>query len=364
MLRGFSVAVGGLATLLLMLMATPFADRLLPAAPTPAVADPAYWIWCTSVVQGDDGRFHAFVSRWPKSLSFFHWATASEVIRASSDRPEGPYAFEEVVLHRRGPDCWDGMVTHNPAIRRWGEKYLLFYTGSTYDAPYPANESEHGLFSAAWLESWNNKRIGLAIADSVFGPWRRFDKPILQPQSGQWDSVITSNPAPWVREDGSITLIYKSTNVSHPAGHFPGRFHQGVAHASSFAAPFTRLSDGPITLNGNGDTHIEDAFLWWNGVEYELLVKDMTGEVCGEEGAAIHAVSRDAVSWSAMDPAKAYSRQVRWADGSSSVLPKLERPQILFQGSSPTYLFAATLRRDAAGAVTDSFSIAFPLRTT
>ena len=29
-----------------------------------------YWVWCGSVIKGDDGLFHLFGSRWPKELPF------------------------------------------------------------------------------------------------------------------------------------------------------------------------------------------------------------------------------------------------------------------------------------------------------
>jgi hypothetical protein len=44
---------------------------LPPIAPVPATAkfaDPDYLIWCGSMVEGDDGKFHLFYSRWPNAL--------------------------------------------------------------------------------------------------------------------------------------------------------------------------------------------------------------------------------------------------------------------------------------------------------
>ena len=66
-------------------------------------SDPDYWIWCGSVVQGEDGAYHMFASRWPKDLGFgANWLFNCEIVRASSKNPEGPYTFQEVVLGRRG----------------------------------------------------------------------------------------------------------------------------------------------------------------------------------------------------------------------------------------------------------------------
>src|SRR5262245_42584521 len=59
-----------------------------------------YWVWCGSVIKGDDGRYHLFASRWPKDITFHPgWMTSSEIVRAVADRPEGPYVRSE---ERRG----------------------------------------------------------------------------------------------------------------------------------------------------------------------------------------------------------------------------------------------------------------------
>src|SRR5688572_1210679 len=53
-----------------------------------------YWVWCTSVLKGDDGQYHMFASRWPKRLPFHPgWMVGSEVVHATAKSPEGPYKF-------------------------------------------------------------------------------------------------------------------------------------------------------------------------------------------------------------------------------------------------------------------------------
>lgn len=116
----------------------PFHQRLHPAIRHGGFRQEDYWVWCGSVVKGKDSRYHMFAARWPKAYLFYHgYLAASEVVRASSDTPEGPYVFEEVVLPDRGPDFWDGRMTHNPFIIKRGEVYLLFYIGSSYPGPRP-----------------------------------------------------------------------------------------------------------------------------------------------------------------------------------------------------------------------------------
>ena len=126
-----------------------------------------------------------------------NWVSNSEVVLASADTPEGPYQFEKVVLPQRGPDFWDGMMTHNPTIHKHNGKYVLFYIGSTYDFERPTERISQEVYG----QIWNRKRIGVAVADSPFGPWRRPDAPILQPRPGKWDGAIISNPAAVIHED-------------------------------------------------------------------------------------------------------------------------------------------------------------------
>ncbi len=83
--------------------------RMLPAPVGGGFRMEGYWVWCGSVIKGEDNRYHMFASRWPKSQPMHPgWLSLSEIVRASSDTPEGPYQFEEVVLPARGAEYWDG----------------------------------------------------------------------------------------------------------------------------------------------------------------------------------------------------------------------------------------------------------------
>ena len=97
----------------------PLFHHLDKAPRTPAFECEGYWAWGSSVVKGDDGKYHMFVSRFPKSLPFHPgWMVASEIVHAVSEIPQGPYRFSEVALPARGAQYWDGRSTHNPRILR------------------------------------------------------------------------------------------------------------------------------------------------------------------------------------------------------------------------------------------------------
>jgi hypothetical protein len=322
-----------------------------------------YWVWCGSVIQGEDGKFHMFASRWPKSIPFTPgWVTNSEVVRAVSQQPEGPYVFEEVVLPARGSEYWDGRMTHNPTIHKHGDTYLLFYIGVTYEEPMP----EPGELTAGSIQgnvlsmkARASQRIGLATSNSVYGPWERPDEPILQPKPGEWDSLMTTNPAPCVKADGSVLLIYKST------GNQKDLLRMGVAKAEHWSGTYKRLKNEPIFRFDETGDHIEDGYVWWSDEQhrYEIIMKDMNGGICGEKHAGIFGYSSDGIHWHIANPPKAYSRTIHWSNGETTVQGSLERPQLLIRNGKPTHLFAATA--DGPGGfhnATKTWNMVIPLR--
>lgn len=296
-----------------------------------------YWVWCGSPIKArEDGRYHLFASRWPRSLNFSgHWITNSQIVRASSDTPEGPYRFDGVVLPWRHRKYFDALSTHCPAITEFQGTYYLFYTGITYDFDIPVPErqiwegkyAEHEeLYRLAWL----NKRVGLATSQSIFGPWRRPEKPLIEPRSDSWDAQITSNPTAAIREDGRTVLIYKSRRA------WDAPFQLGVATAPHPSGPYARASADPIF-----PSDVEDPFIWWQEERYHLLMKDFGGAVGGEEGAGAYATSEDGIHWELVKGARPYSRTICWGDGSNSTHGNVERVSLLCEGGRPTHLFAA-----------------------
>ena len=170
-----------------------------------------YWVWCGSVIKAEDGKYHLFASRWPRNVTFHPgWMTDSEVVRAVSDAPLGPYTFKEVVLPARGPQYWDGRATHNPSIQKHGDTNVQFYIGSTNPIGIAPRDAKISLDDPLCTIARAIKRIGVATAKSINGPWTRYDKCLLENKPGSFYSFLTSNPAPVIHEDGSVLLMFKS----------------------------------------------------------------------------------------------------------------------------------------------------------
>lgn len=190
-----------------------------------------YWIWCGSVIK-EDGKYHMFASRWSKKVDFDpYWLTNSEIVRAESDTPEGPYTFKEVVLKPRGMECWDGMMTHNPAIRKIDDHYVLYYTGTTYEGGMPDENNKINNESPLKIQAHKGERIGMAYSKSIYGPWIRMDSPIIDVVPDTWEKYLVSNPAPFVGADGRIYVMYKG--VTQLETH-----SMGIVVADDFRGPY------------------------------------------------------------------------------------------------------------------------------
>lgn len=312
---------------------------LKPLAVRGAVfAQDDFWVWCGSAIRGEDGRYHLFASRWPRAVPFHPgWLTNSEVVRAVADGPEGPYTFAEVVLPARGAEFWDGRATHNPVICRCGTRYLLYYVGMTHPFPDVVTGEDLRMADPRVIASRASKRIGLAVADRVTGPWSRLDVPILAPRPRTFYSYLVSNPAPWVEPDGAVLLVFKCRAYR---GHAYGGMRLGVARAKRFSGPYEVVSQAPIfSSETNGE--VEDPFLWRQEGRYHLLAKDMSGRLCGEAGAGVHALSSDGLEWKLGEVPLAYPRQLQWEHGETRSIAHMERPFLLIEDGKPTHLFAA-----------------------
>jgi len=308
-----------------------FHTRLLPADFDGGFRMDGYWVWCGSTIKGDDGKYHMFASRWPNSTGFGpYWLTNSEVVHAVSDIPGGPYKFSDVALPPRGPDFWDGQMTHNPAIRKFGDSYLLYYTGTTYKGPRPSKDNPVGETDPLKIEAHTQERIGLATSKSPYGPWTRLDKPILDVVPNSWEQYLVSNAAPVVMKDGKVRLYYKGVEKL--------RKHAiGLAVADCPACEYKRVSNEPLNM-GIG---AEDPFIWMENGKYKALMLDHERRYSPDKE-IFYAVSDDGIKWHVPRKAIAVSRIVKFRDGSTRRMNAAERPHVLIENGRPTYVFFAT----------------------
>ena len=301
-----------------------------------------YYVWDCSVIQSG-GKYHMFSSRWKKELGFgWNWVFNSEIIHSVSDKPEGPYVFQNVALPRRGREYFDGMNTHNTCIKEYNGKFYLYYMGCTYGGDIPQGPDDYT--NEYGIETWNRKRIGGAVADDINGEFVRRDTPILEPRDCRyWDCTITTNPTVAIMPNGKTYMIYKSrAAIGKP-------LQLGIAVADTPDGKFERLSDEPILNFEDENLHIEDPFFWYDAKrkKFCLVTKDdckngSTG-ITGEWGSGFYAESDDGMHFEIPSDPTVYTRHVKWKDGRETVQGNLERPSILFdENGKPTHLFCAS----------------------
>ncbi|MCI1646860.1 MAG: glycoside hydrolase family protein [Bacteroides sp.] len=338
----------------------PIFHHLDKAIPTPAFELQGYWVWGSSVIKGKDGKYHMYVSRFPKSLPFHPgWMVASEIVHAVSEAPQGPYKFSDVALSARGAQFWDGRSTHNPRITKYHNKYYLFYMGSTH--PFVDPTYKQLTLDSPWcIVARSNKRIGVAIADSPYGPWKRFNEPIIETEPNTFFSFLTSNPSPIIQNDGSVVMIFKGRQYLNNSTY--SDMALGIAYAPSATGPYKVLNHEQPIFQVNGQGEAEDPFLWKDRKGYHVIFKDHVGKYTGEKGGGVMAHSKDGIHWTLDKDPKAYSKTIEWNNGIIKTQGQLERPFILFEHGKPAYIFFATM--DGPGGfenATRSWNMVIPL---
>jgi hypothetical protein len=168
-------------------------------------------------------------------------------------------------------------------------------------------------------------------------------------------------PSAAMLPNGTTYMIYKSRSGNGAP------LQLGITRAPHRAGPNERISDEPAFQFGDPNLHAEDPYLWYdNGLFHVIMKDDFKGEsigITGEWDAGIYATSEDCLNWKIAESPKAYSRTVLWDDGTTTVQPNLERPNLLIQDDVLTHLFCATCPGPRPWNCEHSWAMCFPLRT-
>lgn len=315
-----------------------FKGKFLPVSRSSVMERDDYYTWGASPIKGDDGKYHVFYSRWKKDKGFLAWLTHSEVAHATSSSPVGPFEFQDVALTASDPNRWDGYNIHNPLIKKFGDKYYLYYTGNTGDgvATYTSFNWSHR----------NSQRIGVAVASSPSGPWTRFDKPIIDtsPEEDAHDALMVANPAITEMKDGRYLLIYKAVAKQRklPGG---GPVCHLYAISDSPTGPFKKYNIPIFTAEGS-IFPAEDPYIWLQDGRYYAIVKDMHGCFTNMGKSLALFCSENGTDWSPADEPLVSKLEIVWEDGECTKYSHLERPQLLFEDGKPSAIFLAADQMD------------------
>lgn len=275
------------------------------------------FVWGCSPIYDDTGKIHVFFSIWPDKLD--NWLTNSEIWHAVADHPFGPYTNMQPVLKARGKGFWDANSVYNPTVYRVGKKYVLLYTGSDISKA----ENWRDKAPAA-----NTQRTGMAVSDSLYGPWEVNHEPVLAVSENKqkWDSYCIVNPAFIEHPGGQYWLYYRSWDRYNDE-----RRKIGVAFANKLQGPYTKYEKNPIIDFSSIGAQCEDPYFFHYKGKFHCLVRDM-GVVGYHNG--LYLCSDDGLNWS--DPQLGYSESSFYFGGKPE---RFERPQILWKDGRPEYLF-------------------------
>jgi hypothetical protein len=278
-------------------------SSMAPAVKNGGFKMPGYILWCPSVIKVGN-TYHMFASRWPEQYGLAGWTKYSEIVRAESQNLYGPYTFKEVVIQKR-EGYWDNDRAHNPKIVKAGNKFVLYYISS-------ANET------------------GYAYADKITGPWTRSDS-IAMP---------FSNPAPLVRNDGSIYVFGRKAI---------GKIRIAQAfEATSFNGKYNLLKEGSNVLPDSNQ--LEDPTIWYTPGQYNVILSDFNGDATGIKKAGAQYYSTDGLNFKLVSNEPVYTKTVIYDDGSSVAFRRRERPFVYADGNGiVSAFFTACLTQNADG---------------
>ncbi len=305
--------------------------------------DPHYYNWGSSIIKGVDNKYHLFYSRWPRELGFGAWLTHSEIAHAVSDFPAGPYHYVETALKSRGGKAWDAITAHNPKIKFFEGKFYLYYI-STNLGEATLNPSEllelvdKDLSNIRRNALRRNQRTGVAVANSINGPWERMNKPLIEP-SGPI-TTLTVNPAITQGPDGRYFLIVKGDKPNET------KFirNQAMAIGNSPTGPF-EMQAKPVI----GDLDTEDVSLWYSKSDRLFYAIFHAHTHIGLISSA------DGINWDKAQNYNVTEKSISFSDNTTLKPDRMERPFVYLVNDVPKVLCLSIKKGD------DSYIVLVPL---
>lgn len=349
-----------------------FAAAIAPIEPDRAIFGiDGYYVWCgTPIADPDGGGYYLFYARWPHGAvgrdeaddglfdGFNGWMKHSEIAVAHAEKAAGPYRhLRTIIAGTADSSRWDAFTAHNPNVRRFGDRYYLYFIATN---PRNTPEPWYSRQESRWLQYHAGQRVGVVVAESlaqlVSGEGEHRPEPIMAPDYHRTFQMAV-NPSVTQRPEGDYLMAFKTWDAAEtyvtvmatgptPTGPFT---YAGVALQDAFQA--------------------EDPYLWFDAArsKYYAIVKDFfpgddrTATLTPQFGALALVASEDGLAWHPAAHPVVSLRELRYADGTTVPLERLERPQLLFDvDGAPMALHAAMSTDDPEfGTVNVSLPVRF-----
>jgi hypothetical protein len=352
--------------------------------------DPDRFVWGASVIKGDDGMYHMLYSTWKCGDSFPQfsdsWVLHSEIAYAVSEHPDRDFHSQQIVLRGRALEgdtaAWDAQMVHNPHIKRFNNKYYLYY-GAGKD-PGKVLPGSPGAELNQRNRVQQSQQIGViefdSFADLLKGRYIRYDSPLLSPRTrvkpdhviapsppgteAKPDNIIVVNPSVVQRSSDGKYLLYFKGNLYDPSW----RGVHGVALADSPTGPFTAIDQFVFDVRNEDGTlaNGEDPYVWYHrkhGRFYAVL-KDFTGKITGKDPGLALLESIDGIEWTLPEEPFFMKKELVLNTGDTLSVKNLERPQLLLdEKGNPLVLYAACSLGNVGNKKDGStFNVHIPLR--
>jgi len=352
--------------------------------------DPKRFVWGASVIKGEDGKYHMIFSTWEcgDSIPPFSdsWVLYSKLGYAVSDYPDRNFKFKKIILKGRAVEgdstTWDAQSVHNPHLKRFENKYYLYYVGSVDPGPQPKGTKGENVDKRNRVQQ--NQKIGVIDFDSfddlLNGKFDRPGQPLLSPRTRvKPDNIVDPSPEGTTPKPDNIIVVNPSV-VRRPSDgkyllYFKGNFYtphwrgvHGVALSDSPTGPFEALDEivFDIRMEDGNAASAEDPYVWFHGERHMFyaVFKDFSGRITGEEPGLAILESTDGISWEIPINSFFMKKEVKLQIGETIKVHRLERPQLLVSDvGDPQVLFAACSIIDINPTQKgESFNVHIPLK--
>lgn len=295
-----------------------------PPGVEPANASERASSWGATILQGDDGLFHAWAET--NCAQWMH-VNGTVIVHLTAASLEGPYAYVNITAFAqsinphavRAPDgTWLLLFAYNASAPPEPTCTGAYGTPHAVAAPPPAPDAVEGT-------PINPNDYGppvAAYAASPYGPWALHTIDIaLTPAD------MLPNPNPSLLPPANASDEWRLAFTTMPAGTSNwGTERVSVAAASSWAAPVFRPVAGDIlSPAGVGeDPHI---FRTKRGLHLVYHAMDPNANI-SFTGVGGYAASVDGLHWN-FSPTPIYTRNVTLANGTTVTFARRERPEFV-----------------------------------
>lgn len=323
-------------------------------------------IWGASVVEGKNGLYHMIFSTWdsgPDNLKFGDsWVLNSEIGYAVSNYPDREFKFKKIILRGRRFDgdstAWDAQMVHNPHIKKFNNKYYLYYIGSVDPGPQPDGSPGEALNKRNRVQQ--NQKIAVIefenFSDLLNQNFNRPNRPLLTPRTRvKKDNIIDPSPKGTIAGPDNIIVVNPSVTYS-PSNkkyylYFKGNWYDpgwrgvhGVALSDSPTGPFTTMDDiiFNIRMADGRVASAEDPYVWYYKKYkcFYAIVKDFSGQLTKEEPGLAILKSRDGLNWEQPYNSLFLKKEIMLNNEDFVIkLNHLERPQLLLDKDGTPLVF-------------------------